>query len=324
MDGPARGDVHGWDGVWLRRGPLALGLVPQVGGRIMSMRWREHELAFVHPAHRGAVVDVAGADDLAALRRRLGFVHWGGDKTWLAPQEGWREAIAFLDLDAGTWTAEAEDPATVTMTSPVCRDTGVRLRRTVALAAEEGRYRVVHGLENAGRTPVTWGLWDVQQLAAPGTAFLPRRETGSAFRDGVKAFAAEGDSEGLRASVVRPLGRVVALDCRTSRWWKYGTDADEGWVLAVQHVGATAVAHVKAVVADPARRWGHGCAAEVFCAVTHPYFELEVHGPVTTLAPGERTMLVEERWLGEVSAMPASESAVRAVLHAAGVGGRGG
>ena len=59
----------------------------------------------MHPAHRGEQIDVAGAADLSALRRRVGFVHWGGDKTWLAPQERWIDAIAFLDLDAGEWTA---------------------------------------------------------------------------------------------------------------------------------------------------------------------------------------------------------------------------
>ena len=40
------GPVHGWDGWWIRRPPLELGLVPQVGGRLMSMRWRGHELSW--------------------------------------------------------------------------------------------------------------------------------------------------------------------------------------------------------------------------------------------------------------------------------------
>ncbi|MCW5892983.1 MAG: hypothetical protein KIT14_20910 [bacterium] len=310
----ARGDVHGWGGLWLRRGPLALGLVPQVGGRIMSLRWRERELAWVHPAHRGARLDVGAAADLSALRRRVGFVHWGGDKTWLAPQERWPDAVAFLDLDAGVWTATPSGAGAVAMTSPVCRETGMRITRVVALGDADGVFTVTHVLENAGRAPATWGAWDVQQLAAPGVAFLPRRTAGSAFADGVKAYAAEGDSEGLRATVLRPLGDVVAIDCATPRWCKYGADADEGWVLGVQRLGDVHIAHVKAVVPDPARRWGHGCAAEVFCAVTHPYFELEVHGPLATLAPGERAICVERRWVGDVDAVPATRDAVRALV----------
>lgn len=314
-----RGDVCGWDGTWLRRGPLALGLVPQVGGRVMSLRWRDRELAWVHPDHRGRTVDVAGAADPSALRRRIGFVHWGGDKTWLAPQERWLDEIPFVDLDAGAWTAEAVGDAAVAMTSPVCRETGVRLRRTVALAGEDGAFSVTHEIENAGRVPATWGLWDVQQLVQPAVAFLPRRTQGSPFPDGVKAFPAEGDSEGLRATVVRTLGDVVAIDCTARRWCKYGTDADEGWALSVQRFDDVHVAHVKAVAPDPARRWAHGCAAEVFCAVKGPYLELEVHGPVTTLAPGARAPLVERRWVGDVDAMPATRDAVRGIVARAAI-----
>src|SRR5258705_9327376 len=80
-----RGTVHGWDGWWIRRGPLELGLVPDVGGRLMSMRWRGHELSFVHPDHAGRRPAFATPADVDACKRELGFVHWGGDKTWLPP-----------------------------------------------------------------------------------------------------------------------------------------------------------------------------------------------------------------------------------------------
>ena len=46
------GTVHGWDGWWIRRRPLEVGLVPSVGGRLMSLRWRGHELSFVHPEEK--------------------------------------------------------------------------------------------------------------------------------------------------------------------------------------------------------------------------------------------------------------------------------
>src|SRR5689334_19104574 len=102
------GAVHGWSGWWVARGPLELGLVPQVGGRIMSMRWRGHELSFVHPAHAGRVLDVSGMADVRRAKREIGFIHWGGDKTWLAPQERWTESVPFLDLDAGPYALEVE------------------------------------------------------------------------------------------------------------------------------------------------------------------------------------------------------------------------
>jgi acyl-CoA reductase-like NAD-dependent aldehyde dehydrogenase len=119
------------------------------------------------------------------------------------------------------------------MRSPVCRELGVRLARTVTVAGDGDEVQVVHALENVSAVPVTRGLWDVHQLRGPGVAYVPRRPIGSAFRDGVKAYPAEGDSEGARPDVVRLLDDVAAIDCRRPRWFKFGVDADEGWALGV-------------------------------------------------------------------------------------------
>src|SRR5688572_979585 len=230
------GHVHGWDGWWLRRPPLELGLVPSVGGRIMSMRWRGDELSFVHPEHAGRRVALDAVDP-RTFKRKLGFVHWGGDKTWLAPQEAWTDDIPYVDLDAGAYSFDVEredaDAVRIVMTSPVCRELDVRLVRTLTVAAGTEEIEVVHALENRSPGAVTRGLWDVHQIRGPGIAYVPRRRTRSAFRDGVKAYPAEGDSEGARADVVRLLDDVAAIDCRRPRWFKYGVDADEGWALGV-------------------------------------------------------------------------------------------
>ena len=311
-----RGAVHGWDGWWIRRGPLALGLTPAVGGRIMSMRWRDDELGFVHPDHAGRVVDVGAVADVTALKRDLGFVHWGGDKTWLAPQERWRDAIPFLDLDGGAYAiaVEIDDGSTVRirMTSPACREVGVRLTRTVTVSDHDEEWLVEHALENVGVDPVAWGLWDVQQLRGPGIAWVPRRTEGSAFPDGVKAYPAEGDSEAARAEVVRVVGDVARIDCRRPRWFKFGVDAEEGWALGVLETpDARLVAHRKCVDVVAGATYAHGSVVEVYNCPDHLYFELEVHGPVVTLRPGERTTLVERRRTWEIDVAPETRDAVR-------------
>ena len=40
------GQHKGWDAWHLKNGPLELVLVPHVGGRIMGMIWRKHDLSF--------------------------------------------------------------------------------------------------------------------------------------------------------------------------------------------------------------------------------------------------------------------------------------
>lgn len=310
-----RGTVHGWDGWWIRRGPLELGLVPAIGGRLMSFRWHGHELSYVHPDHAGRRPRLPDVADVAALKRELGFVPWGGDKTWLAPQERWREAVPFLDLDSGPYelAVERDDGAEVrvTMRSRVCREVGARVARTIVVRADTGDFTVEHALENPSAAPIAWGLWDVHQVCGPGMAYVPRRK-GSAFCDGVKAYPAEGDSEGARAEVVRVLGDVVAIDCRRPRWFKFGSDADEGWALGVVETPRGLVGYLKEV--PRATGCGHGCVVEVYNDPHRPYFELEAHGPVVSLAPGERTTLVERRRVFDVASWPETAAAVRALV----------
>ncbi len=286
-------DYRGWDALWLERGPLALVLVPQVGGRLMGIRWHGHELAFIHPDLAGRVEDVAAVADVREAKRRLGFPLWGGDKTWLAPQDRWTDEVPFLDLDSGAYETAIGD-AGVTMTSPVCRETGIQIERTVALGRDAGNWSVTHVLINRSDAAVTWAPWDVTMLCRPADVWLPTRRY-SAYPDGVRAFDHEGESATIRDTVVRRDGDLAAITCREARKFKYGVDADRGVVLAVIDVpGLGPVGLRKEVPADPARAYGHGCVAEVFNASDHDYFEVELHGPLVDLAPGERFTLREE------------------------------
>ena len=50
----------------------------------------------------------------------------------------------------------------------------------------------------------------------------------------------------------------------------------------------------------------------------HPYLELEAHGPVATLAPGERTTLVERRRVFDVPGWHGREADVLALGRSTG------
>ncbi len=99
---------YGWKGYRLVCGPLAIGVAPDLGGRIISLAHEGTELLFVQQEHLGEVFDLDGATDLRALKRRLGFRLWGGDKTWIAPQSSWWEGIPPLDLDAGRYRVRVD------------------------------------------------------------------------------------------------------------------------------------------------------------------------------------------------------------------------
>lgn len=63
----------GWDAWRLQRGRLELILVPQVGGRIMGMIWRGHDLSFTQPEREGQVKDVSSVQDIPCYETRPGI-----------------------------------------------------------------------------------------------------------------------------------------------------------------------------------------------------------------------------------------------------------
>jgi hypothetical protein len=187
----------------------------------------------------------------------------------------------------------------------------VRITRTVTVTSADDDVVVEHAIENASAATVAWAPWDVHELRGPGVVYAARRP-GSPFRDGAKAFPAEGDSEGARPDVVRVMDDVVAIDCRRPRWFKFGTDAG-GWALAVVETPAGLAGYRKQVPFVERGPYAHGCVVEVYNSPHAAYFEAEVHGPVATLAPGERTTLVERRRVVDVAAWPATAADVRAI-----------
>ncbi len=315
-----RGRYKGWDSWHLSSGPLELVLVPQVGGRIMGLRWHDHDLFFTDPALEGRVDDLEDIDDLAATKRERGFRLWGGDKTWLAPQDRWTEAVPFLDLDSGPYDLAVEDESAecvrVGMTSRRCRETGVQISRTVEVQAERPGWTVTHSLLNASSDEVEWAPWDVAMLLRPGRVYLPRGSS-SSYRDGVKTFESEGDSVSVRPRMVTELGELAVIDCTGEVEFKFGVDASEGWMLGISETPAGLVGYLKSVPVFRGRPYGHGCLSEVYNSHRFPYFEMEVHGPVTRLQPGERFELVESQRLFDVAAWPTSEAQVRALLDPA-------
>jgi len=310
-----RGRHKGWDSWHLRRGPLELILVPQVGGRIMGMKWRGRELAFTQPEREGLTEDVGSVSDVRVRKRELGMPLWGGDKTWLAPQTRWTDEVPFLDLDSGPYELDVErstpERAEATMTSPVCRETGVRIVRNVVLPASDKWWSVTHRISNASSADVEWAAWDVSMVLRPGKVYLPTGPS-SPYPGGVKTLFPEGESSRPRDAFVSHLGNIAVVECCRPFGFKFGVDSAEGWMLGVLEAeGHGLIGYRKEVPTWAGAMYGHGCVAEVYNSDRYPYFEMEIHGPLARLKPGESFQLEESQALFDVPRWPTSEAEVR-------------
>lgn len=304
---PGRPDV-----VWLDNGHLRIGAVPALGGRILSIQvdgvetlWRNAALLDdrLHPVAGHVPGPVAG---------RLGdWNNYGGDKTWPAPQ-GWSGMEEWAGppdpvLDSGPyeWTVEDDivpDSVQVTMRSGDDPRTGLRLERALTVTAGSYRYELELRAVNASDRTVRWSLWNVMQRRSD--------QPGSGGVDiGVGVAPAAGES----ADVVAVLaGTGLPRDERSGPGHvhvphqdvvgKIGFPTAVGWVA---HVAGGTTCTISFDV-DPAATYPDG-GSRVEVWLEHPQpqpladlgdldppdriVEVEVLGPLTELAPGERTTL---------------------------------
>lgn len=312
-------DYNGWqDALWMEHGALALILVPDAGGRIMGLRWQNKDLYWMNDALAGKPVDVLQMENPKLDKLSTGFLLWGGDKTWLAPQDRWNGGLPFLDLDSGAYKADileqSADQISIRMMSPICRETEVQVTRFVKLDATENRWVITHRIQNFGNQAVYWGAWGNSMVRRPATVFLPVRSD-SIFPNGVKTFSEEGDAITARSKVVSALDDYAIVACSEPIKFKYGVDSGQGEILAVLPLDdGSCLGYVKQFPTYHPEPYGHQCVAEVFNAEEYPYLELEIHGPVRALNPGDRFELTEVNRLVELDAVPTTAADVKAIL----------
>lgn len=286
------------DVLWLDNGLLRLGLVPELGGRLLSLSsvdgrellWRNAELLTDELALRGAHRPRSGS---------LGdWLNYGGDKTWPAPQ-GWDHEGQWAGppdpvLDSGRYEATLErnaDVVTATLTSGEDPRTGLRISRKFTLRQDESSYRLTLTAVNTSARTVRWALWNVTQLAAHGE--------GGTFVEGppevTELIAGTGypkwTDEGGRVFV--PHQDVVG---------KLGFPAATG---SLTHTGHGTTLTQTFLVDDNAEYPDEGARVEVW--MEYPLLrplaaldgldpparivECEVLGPLTTLEPGASTSM---------------------------------
>ncbi len=282
-------EIGGWRGLRLAQGRVSLVIAPEIGGRVISLCLDGVEVMFTHEEVRGKVIDPRKFDNVRQAKADLGWLHYGGYKTWLAPQRHWTEGLPFLDLDSGSYAVdrrESPDGEAVRLTSPVCRETGMQLTREISLLPTGG-VRVKQGMVNLSDKPVNWGLWDVTQVAGPGLAVLPVADS-SKFERGVLAYANEGRSPEIMDQFVEPGPGYVIVRCNQTESFKYGTDSRAGWILGLLDRGQDRwLAYLKTFPCLPGAPYPHQADVEVYDSDTLPYFELEGHSPMCELSPGE-------------------------------------
>ncbi|WP_438390182.1 hypothetical protein [Caballeronia sp. DA-9] len=297
-------EYRGWNALSMREGTVELVVVPAIGGRLMSIRHEGVELAYVNDALAGRVPDWS-VEQWRALCGEWNFPLWGGGKTWIAPESEWPDGAPQRDLDSGpyevTGTWFDNRSMGIELLSPVCRQSGLQVRRRIALSARDGAWTTSHELSNRGESARSCAIWDVLMLRRPGRVETGIENGQQDWRVSVMPFLAKGPLGDVRDSgFVTGSNSHVATQCTDAVEFKLGINNSPGVMHVVFDLPEAKLTLSRRFPVLPEARYAHGSPLEIFNAPKLPYFEIESHGPLVVLRPGESTTLDVHEAVGGV------------------------
>jgi len=290
-------DFRGWPALVLRNRQLEAVVVPAIG-RIVSLRLLRQGAASADPFWLHPKLGRALAPD------DNGWINFGGDKAWPAPQSDWQRIAGRgwpppVTFDARAYAAEVVGDATVRMTSPVDPAYGVSVRRDIQLVGDEMIVETTYD-KRAG-APVRAAVWTITQLTSPDRVFLLLPER-SSFAGGHRSVMPAPPRD------VAVDGRLLSMARDREQKTMLASDAD---ALAWIGPGCSLLLRTASPPPAPGAAWPGGAHAQVYTNPDgdQPYVELELLGTLQDLAPGQSaTLQVRYRLSPRVEADPRAEA----------------
>jgi hypothetical protein len=301
-------EYRGWKSIHLDNGLVSLEIVPEIGGRLTQFRLGAKEFLWVNPQLAGKLPPESGLDPDG------GWLNYGGDKLWPAPQ-GWDNAQQWPGppdavLDGQPHRAEALDGGTaVRLTSRDDPRSGIRFSRVVRLLADRSGVEFQATMTNIDTKPRRWGIWSHTQLdAARRAGDGPNRllrawcplHPQSHFPQAYSVIFGAADNTSFRPHAE---GRLMEVRYQYEVG-KIGLDSPAGWVATVD--GETGAAFVQRFVFEPDKEYPDSSSVEFWhngVGRIHAYgkdlpqpddpqqnpyvFESEMLSPFARLEPGQ-------------------------------------
>jgi len=301
-------NYRGWKAYVLENELVRLHVVPDIGGRVIQYALGDKEFFWINPALAGKTSPKTGLDP------KGGWLNYGGDKLWPAPQ-GWDNDTQWPGppdavLDGQPYHAKIERaPPGIWLTSRDDPRSGIRFRRRIRIHPRSTRVSVEATMTNVDDKPRRWGIWAHTQLDAglPDSdhynrlmrAWCPINPR-SRFERGYRVIFGEKDNPSFEVDAKRGLMKVSYQYVVG----KIGLDRHAGWVATVD--GRNGDVFVQRFELEPEKAYPEGSSVEFWHNSRgrihayhksiempenpdqNPYvFESEVLSPFARLQPGQ-------------------------------------
>jgi Domain of unknown function (DUF4380) len=283
--GPLTGDYHGRPTHRLESAHLWLEALATAGPRIVRL------------GLAGSPINLLAETPEVSWETPLGrYELLGGHRLWFAPEDP--DLVAVPDSHGLELQVEGDR---IRLIGPDEPSTGLRRSIAVRLDPDHPAVEIDDELRNVGDQPLQLAPWSITQLPPGGRLRLPQ-----------PLAITEHIVHPNRILVLWPYtswddarlelreGELV-IHSAPGPWFKVGSFIDAGW-LAYDRDDVSFVCRFKP---QPGKTYPDlGCNVEIYCG--DAFLELEVLGPLATLAPGE-VVTLSQRW--ELSATTAGDGA---------------
>ncbi|MHC5094685.1 MAG: hypothetical protein ACYSOU_01065, partial [Planctomycetota bacterium] len=156
-----RENYRGWNSISMSNGIIELNVVPEIGGRVVQYALDDKEFFWVNPDLEGKLPTETG------LTEDGGWLNYGGDKLWPAPQ-GWDNDQQWPGppdavLDGQPYVLEQlpegkDGSVAVRLTSGKDLRSGISFSRVIRLHPDSTRVSIEATMTNVDNKPRRWGI----------------------------------------------------------------------------------------------------------------------------------------------------------------------
>ena len=255
-----KSQYKGWSSLALDNGIIEVQVVPEIGGRVIQLRLGDFEYLWVNE-------DLAGKPPTPTrLTADGGWLNYGGDKVWPAPQ-GWDSEETWPGppdavLDGGPYAAKVvgvqRQEDAVQLVSEKDMRSGIQFSRVIRLHQGAARVSFDTTMTNVDTKPRRWGIWQVTQLNAAN-------RQGEGYNKEMRCYSPIHPKSVFRKGYAEMFGLVnnpsFSADAKTKMAvahyqrlvGKMGVDNAAGWIAAVD--GTSGYVFVERFRTFPGRKY---------------------------------------------------------------------
>ena len=259
----------------------------ELGGRILYYGTEDFNIL-----HENEFKDAEiSQSNLKETREKLGWNDFGGYKTWLAPQTNW-DGPPYLDLDRGiyemNWEKLENNDVKIVCTSPICRETGMQIKREIIIYKNSTKMDVNHILTSTTENDCKWGIWDVTQVKKPCISII---------KGELNQYELFGEESKETDFLKIENGVITAIaPANEKRGYKgYFLSESDGFSTEFEINGKT-ITYLKEFNMKRLYEYAHKSNIEVYSDFNKNYAELEAHSPLFTFGKENKSNYFNITW----------------------------